>query len=420
GQGTVTKIAGREEDCVDRNGNGKIDTSKDMDGDGVIERDVEGEYLGQEDECILWTVDVGADNGVPRAIAIAADGTVWVGLNEEMRVLQLSPDDGEILDNINLGVTRRFRPYGGAIDSVGRLWLTETATGRILAIDTETGSVVIERPAESRLGCSGSYGIAVDDEDRVWLAGFQCEYAFGYDPDADLWRDVHLPDSGAGRGIAADDRGFVYMAASHEWINIGVGGVSLGPEIARVTRFRADDGSDVEVFGTPDDPLPGLAPVGVGLDHERRIWIINQTSSTATMIDPDSDTVREHATGETPYTYSDFTGFALRMFTAPNGFLRTTVEGCPMGPTEWERLSWDVELPPRTELEIRVRTADTRAGLSSATWIGPFRTEPADLMMPPGPIPQDRFMELEVTLISDDERNTPVLRTVSVQYNCPV
>src|SRR5690606_19834483 len=80
-QGTITKIAGLESDCIDRNGNGVIDTSRDLDGDGRIERGVPGEMLGQRDECILWTVDVGAEGGVPRAIAVDSAGTVWVGLH---------------------------------------------------------------------------------------------------------------------------------------------------------------------------------------------------------------------------------------------------------------------------------------------------------------------------------------------------
>ncbi len=79
-QSTVTKIAGLEEDCIDRNGNGRIDTSRDMNGNGIIEEDVDGESLGQADECLLWTVDVGRDNGIARAIAVDARGFVWGGL----------------------------------------------------------------------------------------------------------------------------------------------------------------------------------------------------------------------------------------------------------------------------------------------------------------------------------------------------
>jgi len=417
-QGTVTKIAGRVEDCTDRNGNGRIDTSEDRNGNGIIERDVDGEFLGQEDECLLWTVNVGAENGIPRAIAVDAEGFVWVGLNAEQRVLKLDPNDGRVLQNLSV---RRddFSPYGAAIASDGTLWLTEAATGRILSIDTETNTVGPTRVGESRDGCRGSYGIAVDELDRVWLAGFQCAYAFRYDPLARTWFTVTLPSSGS-RGIAADDRGYIYVGSSHERLNIGPFGLDIGDPVARVTRFRADDGSDLRVFGTDDDPLPGLATVGVGLDNDRNVWLINQDSATATRVNPTTGASDEFPVGETPYTYSDFTGFALRTFTAPNGFLRTFVEGCPAGPTQWERITWDATLPRDTRLEVRVRVANTIEALRSTTWVGPFEDEPVDLTAPPGPLGSGRFMELEVTLVSEDESSSPRLETLDVQLNCPV
>jgi hypothetical protein len=416
-QGTVTKIAGFEEDCVDRNGDGTIQTSRDLDGDGRIERGVAGEFLGQADECLVWTVPVGDRDGLPRAIAVAADGTLWVGLHNESTVLQLDPADGRVLRTVALG---RFAPYGAAIDGRERLWLTEAGTGRIVSVNTTTGAVGARTTATSRAGCSGSYGIAVDARDRVWLAGFQCPVAFRYDPASGIWFTVELPNSGAGRGIAADDRGFVYMAASHEWITIGPGGLAAGPEIARVSRFRADDGGELRIFGSLASPLPGLGSTGVGLDPDRNLWLINQVSGTATRVDPVTGVGREFVVGDGPYTYSDFTGFALRTFTAPNGYLRTVVEGCAVGPTEWERLTWTATEPARTRVFLRVRTAATPLALGSATWIGPFESSPVDFAMPPGPLPTDRYLEVEVNLVSDDETRSPRVQDVTVQLHCPI
>ncbi len=416
-QGTVTKIAGREEDCLDRDGNGRIDTSRDMDADGIIERSVPGEFLGQDDECLLWTVDVGRRNGVPRALAIDAEGFVWVGLNQEQRVMRLDPSDGRVLESIFVS-RRNFSPYGAAVASDGTVWFVEGLTGRILSI--VDGAIGVVRTAESRIaGCRGSYGIAIDQEDRVWLAGITCPVAFRYDPVGNTWFEVSLPDSGATRGIAADDRGYIYLGASHEYIRVSPLGVDVGPAVARLTRFRADDGSELEVFGTAARPLPGAGTVGVGLDRDRNVWMINQSSGTATRVDPETGAAREFPVGDTPYTYSDFTGFALRTFTVPNGFLRTVVEGCPRGPTEWERLRWDATTPPGTRIEVRVRTAGTTDALRSATWIGPFTTTPVELSAPPGPVGTGRWMEIELTLISEDEESTPRLDTVDVQLNCP-
>ncbi|MCA9612676.1 MAG: hypothetical protein KC586_07945, partial [Myxococcales bacterium] len=419
GQGTVTKIAGREEDCVDRNRNGRIDTSRDQNANGVIDRSVAGEYVGQDDECILWTVDVGAEQGIPRAIAIDARGDVWVGLYGEQRILRLRPSDGRVTRNLSV-FREEFRPYGAAIGSDGILWMTEPFSGRIMGIDTVSGAIRYDtRVLSSATGCNGSYGIAVDPENRVWIAGINCPSVFRYDPDEDDWFEVALPDSGATRGIAADDRGFIYVGASNTYIRLRVNGLDAGPPIARLTRFRADDGGDIRIFGTEADPLPGLGSVGVGLDSERNVWMVNQVSSTATRVNPETGEAREFPVGDTPYTYSDFTGFALRTFTVPNGFLRTVVEGCAAGPTEWEELRFDANVPAATRVEIRVRSADTRLGLADAAWVGPFTRSPSDLTVAPGPVPPRRFLEVEVTLVSEDESRTPRLDTVSVQLNCP-
>ncbi|MDW8363817.1 MAG: MopE-related protein [Myxococcales bacterium] len=417
-QGTVTKIAGFEDDCVDRDGNGVIDTSRDRDGDGRIERAVPGEFLGQRDECLLWTVDVGGIGGVPRAIAVAADGGVWVGLHGEQAVVELDPDDGSVRRRIALGA-RRFAPYGAAIDGRGRLWLTEAATGRIAAIELTTGRIERVQTAPSRVGCNGSYGIAVDGEDRVWIAGLHCPAVFRYDPASDTWLTVSLPDSGVTRGIAADERGYVWIASSHEWVRFAGGEVVFGPAIERLTRVRASDGRDVRVWGTPGAPLPGLGAIGVGLDSMGRVWLVNQQSSTATRFDPTTGEAREYPTGESPYTYSDFTGYALRTFTAPHGFLRTVIEGCAVGPTQWERLEVDATAPAGTSVEIRLRAAPTRAALETRSWIGPWRTVSADLRAPPGPVPEERFLEVEVTLVASGGARSPRVRSVTLQRNCP-
>jgi streptogramin lyase len=409
GQGTVTKIAGDETDCVDRNRDGDIDTSRDSNGNGRIDR-AAGEFLGQADECILWTVDVGGINAVPRSLAIDADGDVWVGLHEEQRVLELDPGDGSVMRSIRVGPD--LRPYGAAITGDGIMWLADTAStflsaGYIQSVDTRTGEVGRVIRAGGADACSGSYGIAVDAEGRVWMAGFTCPAVLRYDPGADRWRRFDLPDRELLRGIALDDEGWVYVTASHTTLSFEPG------DIARVTRFRAEDGSRVQVFETL-----GAGSIGVGLDHERRVWLVNEGSSTATRLDPETGEQREFPVASRPYTYSDFTGFALRTFTTPDGFAREVRAGCASGPTEWERLSWDGEVPAGTEIAITLRTAPSPAELRMAEPLGPFPPD-ADLREPPGPLADDPYLEIEARLRSDDRLLSPALSQVRVQYFCP-
>ncbi len=419
-QGTVTKIAGFEQDCIDRNGDGTIETSHDINGNGEIDNYVDGEFLGQRDECLLWTVDVGAFDGVPRALAVAQDGSVWVGLHHESRVVQLDPSDGHVLREL---AVPGFHPYGAAMDAKGRMWLVESLTGHILSVDTTTGEVgrSIEAPAPED-GCPSSYGIAVDPEGRVWIAGFTCPYAFGYDPRSGRFTSVHLPDSGVTRGIAADDRGQIFVAASHEWVHIDTsstfGFIDASDAITRLTVFRADDGGDVRVFGTPDDPLPGQGSIGVGLDSQERAWLINQQSGSATRVDTDSGEVKHFGAGNLPYTYSDFTGFALRRIAAPSGFIRGVLDGCENGPSQWEHLSVDADIPQGARIQIRLRTAASQAELSAASWLGPWDGQELDLSAAPGPLPQQRLIEVEATLRSNDRHDSPALRRITVRVLC--
>jgi sugar lactone lactonase YvrE len=421
-QGTLTKIAGFEDDCVDRNGDGEIQTSRDVNGNGQIDLHVDGEYLGQDDECLLWTVDVGGPGGVPRALAVAGDGSVWVGLHGGSRVLQLDPDNGEVIGDV---AVPGFRPYGAAMDGKGRLWLVESLTGQILAVETASGTAgqALSAPSPED-GCPSSYGIAVDPEGRVWIAGFTCPYAFGYDPDARSWTSVALPDSGVTRGVAADDAGGIYVASSHEWLRVDPGATfnyfDASNPIARLTVFRADGGGDVRVFGSADAPLPGGGAIGVGLDSQSRAWLVNQDTGSATRVDVDSGEISHFGVGDLPYTYSDFTGFALRRITAPSGYIREVLGGCEQGRTEWEQLTVDADLPSHARVEIRLRTAATVEALADERWLGPWQEDRVDLLAPPGPLPERRFLEVEARLVSAERRSTPALRQITVRLHCPL
>lgn len=419
-QGTVTKIAGFEADCIDRDGDGTIDTSHDLDGDGVIERTVPGEFVGQADECILWTVDVGDVGDIPRAVTIDASGHVWVGLHDGREAWELDPNDGHRLRTVTMPAGGfPFSPYGAATDSLGQVWFVAVATGRIVAIDTATGRIVHDATARSRDGCSGSYGLAIDEHDRVWIAGFQCPYVYMYEPRVDRWDFFPIPDSGGTRGIAADGHGRIYVASSHTFISIS-GGLDLGDPISRLTVLDSETGEVIRVLGDGTaSPLPGSGSTGVGLDSSGSIWLVNQLSSTVTRIDPVTFASRDFATGTAPYTYSDFTGYALRTFVAPSGFVRQVVSGCAVGPTEWEHVDWVADVPAGTRVELRARTAMRLEDLASAAWVGPFTSRPTELTLPPGPIGTGSFLEVEVQLFSEGGSVSPSVSELSVQLNCP-
>lgn len=418
-QATVTKIAALREDCIDRNGNGAIDTSMDRDGDGVIERDVPGEFLGQSDECILWTVDVGPTNGIARGLAIDATGHVWVGLFGARQAVELDPDTGAVLATIELGI---FQPYGAAATSDGHVWFVSVGNGSLLAVDTATHAISDGVRVASPDRCEGSYGLAVGPDGTIWVAGFLCPWIYAYSPVTRATRAIALPSSGITRGIAVDADGIVYVTSSHDYITFSADGriIDASPPVSRVTivdpRGRTPS---IEVLGTAAAPLEGAGSTGVGL-ADGYLWLVNQDSSTATRIDLRTRARREIPTGTAPYTYSDFTGYALRTFVSPNGTLRATIAGCASGPTQWERVDWTGDVPAGTDASLRIRTATSEADLAMARWVGPFRGRPSELELPPGPVSGERFAELELTLDSGGTTSSPRIESLTVQYNCPL
>jgi hypothetical protein len=117
------------------------------------------------------------------------------------------------------------------------------------------------------------------------------------------------------------------------------------------------------------------------------------------------------------YTYSDFTGYELRNYTAPHGTWIEDFQGCADIST-WKLLSWTATVPANTTLQVFVRVADTQAGLAdnSIARSGPFTTSPIDLDA--AGVPHKQFLRLFFELTSTDGLSTPVLSAVNLTWGC--
>jgi hypothetical protein len=450
-QGTASKIANLPADCIDRNGNGVIDTSTDWDMSGTIEPDCDGngvfdtlttvctgggppEFIGQDDECILFSVNVGGVDSVPRALSIEPGtgptdpGDVWIGAFNEGAFYKFDGATGTQLVRVPAFGSAGIAPYGSVLDAAGTLWAVNNCcdNGGIRPLDTATNTFGALRVKPASLGAGvcdggppGQYGIAVDGAGRIWLGGWPCNAAFVYDPAADTWARIDALNPGyGGRGIAVDGFGQVWMA------------MHLGDFTgARVVRL---DGASLTWLGTYDmTPLGVDVPVGVGVDFNGSIWTVNQSSSSAVRVHVDPVTgvpsphpvtgnvMDEFPVGLEPYTYSDFTGFGLRTFTAPSGTYAFTVEGCALGaPADWDYVSFLATTPPGTSVLISVRAGDDLATIDAQPSFGDWSASPAELTLPPGPVPSSRYLKVTVRLLSADEIATPTVSNVVVQWTC--
>ena len=107
-------------------------------------------------------------------------------------------------------------------------------------------------------------------------------------------------DSSSLRGIAVDRSGRAWTVAN-------------GP--CRLVEIDVES----EVIADADVPLPGcVLPVGVSIDIEGFVWVVDQWGSKAYKVDPETHQATvSSANLSSPYTYSDMTGAGLNLVAHP-------------------------------------------------------------------------------------------------------
>lgn len=429
-QASASKIFNVQADCTDYDGDGTLETSSDVNGDGVIDINDPAEFFAEADECIAFTVALGSPGSIARALAVDAGidpgdpGDAWVGLwggsNGEIAFYEINGRNGTVMQRVPATGNLAGRPYGAAIDGAGRLWAAYSCCGSqsaLLQINTATNPATYTDNTVLP-GIAGTYGVTVDSANRVWIGAWTSPYLKRYDPATGMTTDVPLTLPGGGttmrlRGVGIDTHGNVWGA--------------IDQPTGHAVRVDADTAVQTGVW-----PINGSTPVGIGVDFDGDVWTVNQGTSNASRLHIDQTTLEPanhpttnnqvdlFPTGPSPYTYSDFTGLGLRTVTRPTGDYKVPIKGCS-GTDEatWLAVIWDATLPPNTSVEIWVQVGDDKATLASQPSYGPWTVSPADLTMAPGPVPDAQWMLLTIRLISQDRESTPIVHGYSVQWGCP-
>ncbi len=301
--GGLMKIWARPEYCLDKNGNGKIDTSNGK--DNVLAFDT--------DECVAWYADFPEatsqrpvawtsgvynertceyeDQKIWTAAANGTKGSTWpCDGSPGITVYRVNGDTGVVEDTIPMpDVTcgGTFGPYGAAVDTNNDLWMYVWSAYTIVHVDHET--------LEYETFQGGSYGITVDTKGRVWVDSGQ-----RYDPLTQMWANQigDLPGNG-GSGVAQDLKGRIWKATSG-----GVGWV---------------DAETMVVGDKVTLPIDGLAR-GIGVDVDGYIWAVMLGGNTAYRINPDTYEIASYDGLNAPYTYSDMGGGQINNVTCnPQG-----------------------------------------------------------------------------------------------------
>jgi DNA-binding beta-propeller fold protein YncE len=409
--GHIGKVAVLELDCIDKNGNGVIDTSRDLDGNCQIS----SEEMVAQDECILWLTppDGGFNQGCPstglgcaRAAGVDAENYVWVGMWNSMNLHRLHPQTGSVVKTIKLNL----RPYGLAIDGDGIIWVASRSPHALGRVHPETGQTGSWNHPSNH-----AYGLAIDPFGKVWIAGGESASVARFDPDTSSFMTFNNLAPGNTRGVAVridkDEAGEVQSAevymAHHAWSGCNPDGTHRTISVIDAMTLQQK----------PDLDLGHVAgPVGVAVDSLGYVWSVNQCSSSASKIDPETgQVIGNYPVGNAPYTYSDMTGYALKTVTTDQGFYRETFTGWPGSETLWDSLVVEADLPGdgATWLEVSYRLANTAGDLAATPWNGPH-----------GPYPPESFplnigqtgnhLEVRLTLGTSDPTFLPTLKKFTV------
>jgi len=456
--GTVTKIAGDSFFCVDRNLNGRIDTSTNS-----------TPMREGTDECVLWTVRIGNSRGShPRALAIdrgdedAPEGYVWVGTTNDKdnvghttggRAYKLDPSNGAVLRTVQIPL----RAYGAVADSRDpqRIFFTSIFNGRLSAVRTDTYAVEGPyHPNDPNGHSDSSYGIAFDGR-RVWRAGWSHRYARGYDIVTGQHCLVNPTAAGNTTGITVrlNDDGSKRVFMSH---SSNPGSLTYwDPDVACVaantrgvycrtwtesgcsstrTETRAENWYPAKQIHSVALPRGANETWGVGPDADGRIWAVNKSSNNITVYDPETGAFTTYPSTVArlpyPYTYSDFTGYIREVFTNDDGSYSqdygVTAPVCPVAQdVTWGDLTFDAVLPPNSRIIWEVRTAGAGDELpfASPVVVGEAPTNPSpiyieDALTDAGEFSHHRYLRITATLVSDDNIANPVLRGMTLDWLC--
>jgi hypothetical protein len=340
--GGLAKVWAREEDCVDRNGNGTIETSN---GATALPYDT--------DECVAWRIEIPRMPGVyedrrgPRAVQWTVpndlenceldDADVWVAFcnagDDDATVWRVDGDTSDVLVEIPIAgfQCEMMGPYGGAIDADNALWFIENDTRKAIYRvdhDCEPSPMnpcweVFDRPDADM----DNYGITADAMGRVWVAG-QNNSLYYYWPAENEWLNLKpeldaffaaeaaaRPDGAALannilRGLMMDEHDRLWVATVQDF---GGGPYAGVLEVDTSTSPFTLRYHSKEVLG------PELQhAAGISIDVEGHVWLVDTFSNGAYKIPPDNPAGYTRVGGlNQPYTYSDMTGYGLTQVAFP-------------------------------------------------------------------------------------------------------
>uniref|UniRef100_UPI003D0CF05F carboxypeptidase regulatory-like domain-containing protein n=2 Tax=Sulfurimonas sp. TaxID=2022749 RepID=UPI003D0CF05F len=383
GKGSVVKIGLVENgQCIDRNGNGIIDTStglndiKPWSNTGGVDNN--GGVSTAEDECILHYVRVGG-TGV-RHVSVDAENNVWVGghLNRVFNVID--GESGKILQS----VTPSCGGYGGLMDRNGVLWSATRQGGfNLLRYDTKNTLTDLSDDTYTCQYVYGSYGLGLDSQGNIWHSSYSGNKVYKFAADGTSIGNYSTHNSyPSGLTIGLDDD--IWTA------NRGPG-----------TMARLDNNGTYKA-----SVYVGSSPTGAATDSQGKIWVSVNGNNKFVRIDPTTNKIDldvKLRNGSAPYNYSDMTGSLLSG--KPDSGTWSIIQDSKHISSSWGRIIWNGYTPEDAVLKVSVATSDDNISFGSAQLLSN-----GDLVNLQG-----RYLKVMVNFERSTNGTSPVLYDLSVE-----
>lgn len=343
-------------ECVDRNGNGVIETSTGL-GDirawpntGSV--NTLGGVSTAADECILHYTRTNSAGA--RHISVTASNDVWISGTSGQRFDLVSGVTGQIIrQEASVG----YGGYGGLIDANGVIWSArpllrwDTALPLTGANGDPAGNNIGPNTAGTNWAGQStfdSYGLCINPNNGdVWNTRLSQSAIDRYAANG-TYLGSYAHGSPYAQGCAVDSNGHVWVAHSILGSQNTVGHLNAsGTFLGNVTV--------------------GTGPTGVSVDAVGKVWATNYNSRTVSRIDPalaggvgavDLTTVD---LGGNLYNYSDMTGSTL---TSPaNTGTWTVVHDTGVAGADWGTVSWNAATPGNSAVTVTVQSSD-----NGTTW----------------------------------------------------
>ena len=383
-QGAVTKIAGSRAGCIDRDGNGLIDTSSDVNNDGIVDINSPAEYKGQDDECILYSLPVAGVNGVLRALTLDGKGHLFVGAFNEWAAYKydVTQTPPVLVETYALS----SRPYGFAIqgDYLYHSGLNWAPTARYDLVNK----------VGKNMDVTQNYGMTIDSQGIGWYGAQFGLARCDYDDPKNFCDYFNVGEKIW--GLTVDHHDQIWAAGAQTLYKFSNEGVLIGQAAT-----------------------PNSYGVAIGHDGNPRVigWI-NAFSVESGPVGGPPGAVKTYFTGHLGgvdvlnYTYTDFTGFIAANFTVRKGEWSVIHDGGEAN-AKWAKVPYNTEpeakVPASTSITVEVRAADTKAELVNQPWI----------LVVDGALPDfahGRFIEVRARLLITDPfvMESPVLSDICV------